>query len=181
MLLQTCSVIDQVLEPKTYHMEYVLIAMYICHTHMMSLTENVMWKQLWKQNQNFLPFSCNENCDQLYPELQELLMGISPCLLIKSSQNIFNFKERVDLEKAVLPKLECRDAARFTRKFYVAASKERRLQTSQHIQALFYFNSIPFFSKSVQGVCFHSIEEDKFWNFRCCHKIGFSSVDQSYP
>lgn len=89
-------------------------------------------------------------------------MGISPCLIIKSSQNIFNFRERVEFEKTVVSKLECRDAAGITRKFYVAASEERRLQTFQHIQALFYFNSIPFSSKSVQGGCFHSIEEDKF-------------------
>lgn len=82
--------------------------------------------------------------------------------IIKSSQNIFRFREKADFEEAVLSKLECTYAVGLTRKFYVATSEERGLQTSQPTQAPFYFNLIPFFSKSVQEVCFHSIEENKF-------------------
>lgn len=71
--------------------------------------------------------------------MQELLMGISLCL-IKSSQNIFNFREREDFEQAALSKLECSDVTGLTSKFYVT-SEEMGLQTNQPTQAPFYFFS----------------------------------------
>lgn len=89
-------------------------------------------------------------------------MGVSLCFFIKSSKNIFNFRERADFKKAVLSKLKCRDTVHLKIKFYVATSEEKGLQTSQSTQAPFYFNSIPFFSKSAQEICLHSIKEDKF-------------------
>lgn len=46
------------------------------------------------------------------------------CLILKKSQNIFNFKETEVFKKSVLSNFECKDAFGLSRKFYVATSEK---------------------------------------------------------
>lgn len=66
------------------------------------------------------------------PKLQELLM----CLILKNSQNISNFRETEVFEKAVLSKLECKDAFDLSRKFYVATSEKGDFKYSNSLKHL---------------------------------------------
>lgn len=65
-----------------------------------------------------------------------------------------------------------------TRKFYVA-SKERGSQTPQPTQAPFYFNLINFFSKSVQGIYFHSSKEHMSETSEVATKLDFHPLVRS--